>query len=568
MVKKILQTIIAVLILFVSSTVFAETIEIESVDVLYSHGNDSVVVSGVVDTSTDNLPMSMFIKYNNVIVAAEQTYATADDTGKSSFEFEPILLSDTLEAGTYTVHVYGRFTQEKTDEFTYYSTSELFPLVKNLCDKINADDFTGFINDVSLCYEKVGIDYLNYQQLGDKGKLSVNSIMKTKNYELNSFESYSDNTARRTALRSAMGSIGSDFWDAVQIGRFNDISDTASYLLWENQNKDIFEATKDSSLHKDYYEIIKSNASYGKHIGEFDSCLTFDEVLDSVYEAALLTLIETKQSYYTKNIFETFSSKFDVSTVNISSSNKEFVYPKVSGVYYKKATEAVAAFITYAAPYISGNNPPPLGDGNSGSSGSWGGSGGGMSVVTSPTIPQAEIFTDLGSVEWAKPAIMDLYEKEIVNGYGKEFMPMSNVTRAEFVKMIVAARKLPLGSINVDTCVDVYEDDWYAPYVSAAIDAGIVLGNDKGEFMPASNITRQDMAVMICRAFNITYPGVSEAVFDDMNLVFDYAKESVFCLYKNSIISGKGNGLFAPVDNATRAEAAQIIYNVIKSAGI
>ena len=100
------------------------------------------------------------------------------------------------------------------------------------------------------------------------------------------------------------------------------------------------------------------------------------------------------------------------------------------------------------------------------------------------------------------------------------------------------------------------------------MNAGIVFGNDNGEFMPASNITRQDMAVMICRAFNITYPGITEAVFDDMNLVSDYAKESVFCLYKNSVISGKGNGLFAPVDNATRAEAAQIIYNVIESAGI
>ena len=129
-------------------------------------------------------------------------------------------------------------------------------------------------------------------------------------------------------------------------------------------------------------------------------------------------------------------------------------------------------------------------------------------------------------------------------------------------------RHSPCGTLLRDICVDVYSDDWYAPYVSAAMNAGIVFGNDNGEFMPASNITRQDMAVMICRAFNITYPGITEAVFDDMNLVSDYAKESVFCLYKNSVISGKGNGLFAPVDNATRAEAAQIIYNVIESAGI
>ena len=562
MFKKILSIIITVLILSVSATVSADSINIESIDISYLHDSDSVVVSGVVDTSINGLPMSMTITYGGVIVAAEQTYAVADDTGKSSFKFEPILLSDSSEAGPYTVHVYGRFVQEKTAGFAYYSTSELFPIVKNLCDKINADDFSGFINDVALCYEKVGIDYLAYQQLGDKGKLSVSSIMTTKNYELNSFESYSDNTARRTALRSAMGSIDSDFGNAVQIGKFNDISDTASYLLWESMNKDIFDATKDSSLHKDYYEIIKSDEAFGKHIGEFNSCLSMDEVLDSIYEAALLTLIETKQNYYTKNIFESFSSKFDVSSVNISTSNKEYVYPKVSGSYYKTAADAVAAFVVYAAPYVSGNNPPPLGGNDSGSSGSWGGTGG-MSVVTSPTIPPTEVFTDLGKVEWAKPAIMYLYEEGIVNGYGKEFMPMSNVTRAEFVKMIVSARELPIETQTNDICVDVYSDDWYAPYVSAAMNAGIVFGNDNGEFMPSSNITRQDMAVIICRAFSISASGNEEAPFDDMNLVNDYAKDSVTRLFANKIISGMGNGLFAPVNNATRAESTQIIYNVL-----
>lgn len=550
--------------LSVFTTAFADSIEIENVDISYSYGNDSVIVSGVVNTDTDSLPMSMSIKYNNVVVAAGQTYAVADGTGKSVFNFEPILLSDLSEAGTYTVHVYSRFTQEETGEFIYYSTSELFPLVKNLCDKINADDFDGFITDASSCYEKIGIDYLGFQALGEKGKASVELIMKSKNYQLNSFDSYSDNYARRAALRNAMGSIGSDFLEAVMIGKFNDISDTESYLLWENQNKDIFEATKDSSLHKDYYEIIKDNTAYGVHVGEFNTCMNMDEVLDAVYEAALLTLIETKQSYYTKNIFETFSSKFNVSAVNITSANKEFVYPKVSGGYYKTASDAVMAFTTYAAPYLSGNNPPPLG-GDTGSTGSWGGTGGGMSVATGPTIAQTDVFTDLYNVEWAKPAIMHLYEQSIVNGYGKEFKPMSNVTRAEFVKMIVLATGLPLGSTNVDACVDVHEDDWYAPYVSSAINNGIVLGNEKGEFMPSSNITRQDMAVIICRAFNISFAGAPEEVFNDMNLVSDYAKESVFCLYKNNIISGKGNGVFAPVDNATRAEAAQIIYNVINS---
>ena len=55
--------------------------------------------------------------------------------------------------------------------------------------------------------------------------------------------------------------------------------------------------------------------------------------------------------------------------------------------------------------------------------------------TTQPTAP-AEIFADLGLAAWAKPAILDLYQKGIVNGKDAgKFQPLDDITREEYVKI-------------------------------------------------------------------------------------------------------------------------------------
>ena len=52
----------------------------------------------------------------------------------------------------------------------------------------------------------------------------------------------------------------------------------------------------------------------------------------------------------------------------------------------------------------------------------------------------------------------------------------------------------------------------------------------------------------------------------DLNEISPYAVEGVENLYKAEIVNGKYKDAFAPKDRATRAETAQILYNVIKRA--
>ena len=112
---------------------------------------------------------------------------------------------------------------------------------------------------------------------------------------------------------------------------------------------------------------------------------------------------------------------------------------------------------------------------------------------------------------------------------------------------------------------DVDPNEWYAEFVFAAVESGIVNGKGDGTFGVGENITRQDMAAMAYRAAlkNIS-PDDESDIFDDFDSVDAYAKGAVTVMAQKGIINGKGNRMFCPLDNATRAEAAKVIFEIIQ----
>ena len=109
-------------------------------------------------------------------------------------------------------------------------------------------------------------------------------------------------------------------------------------------------------------------------------------------------------------------------------------------------------------------------------------------------------------------------------------------------------------------------DAWYKSYVLKAKNLGIVNGISDTEFGIGSNITRQDMAVMITRMFEAKNLEISDANaddFSDADIVSDYAKKSVNFMKAIGLIEGYDN-LYRPLDNLTRAEAAKVIYGFIE----
>jgi len=81
------------------------------------------------------------------------------------------------------------------------------------------------------------------------------------------------------------------------------------------------------------------------------------------------------------------------------------------------------------------------------------------------------------------------------------------------------------------------------------------------------NITRQDMAVIVYNAAKIYGVSLNSEIanlFEDDDFVAEYAKSAVYALRNGGIVNGKENNSFCPLEYATRAEAAKIIYGLLE----
>ena len=184
------------------------------------------------------------------------------------------------------------------------------------------------------------------------------------------------------------------------------------------------------------------------------------------------------------------------------------------------------------------------------------------------TISAAETpeFKDVGAkYAWAKEAIGYLAARSVILGDNKgNFRPADNVTRADFVVMI--SRLVSLGSAgSSEGFNDVPAGTYYTEAVYKAFAVGIVNGTGGGSFNPRGNITRQDAFVILYRLLGrlglTDDTKASLSTFGDASSVASYAQQAMEFLVGKGIVQGSG-GLLNPRGNITRAEAAVILYRI------
>ena len=172
-------------------------------------------------------------------------------------------------------------------------------------------------------------------------------------------------------------------------------------------------------------------------------------------------------------------------------------------------------------------------------------------------------FTDVDGVEWAKEAIDALSASGVVAGIGGgQFAPDAAVTREQFVKMIVSALNMEVAEGDAEF-TDLEKGAWYQSFVNTAVKNNIISGIGEGKFGIGINITRQDAAVILYRAAQLSANG--ELGFTDNAEISDYAQDAVKTLSAMGVVGGTGDGSFAPKATCTRAQAAVMIYRLLGS---
>lgn len=227
-------------------------------------------------------------------------------------------------------------------------------------------------------------------------------------------------------------------------------------------------------------------------------------------------------------------------------------------------TLAMSEFVTYSkSPEPSPSTVPTVGPVVPGNGGGTGGIYTGAINQGTQQPEEISSFTDIIG-HWAEKDINDLHQRGIVSGVtATTFEPDREITRAEFATLIVKALKLTGNSQGIFE--DVEQGAWYASFVNLAAQAGLIQGYD-GKFRPEDTITRQEMAVIIVNAYTfLQKPEQSGTVdhFSDNAEIADWAKAAVGTASSVGLISGMGDGTFAPNANATRAQAVSILKRLL-----
>ena len=178
------------------------------------------------------------------------------------------------------------------------------------------------------------------------------------------------------------------------------------------------------------------------------------------------------------------------------------------------------------------------------------------------------VFTDTAN-HWAKADIDFVAARGLLSGTGNnQFSPNNSMTRGMFVTALGQLAGIDPAQYKNTKFTDVAATAYYAPYVAWAADKGIVNGTTDTTFAPDTNISREQMAVIMAnyaKAMGYTVPKTREAVtFADNGSIGSWAKDAVKAMQMAGIINGKDGNRFDPQGTATRAEVAAVLHRYVE----
>lgn len=175
-------------------------------------------------------------------------------------------------------------------------------------------------------------------------------------------------------------------------------------------------------------------------------------------------------------------------------------------------------------------------------------------------------FADSADFDWAQKSIEKMGAMGILSGIGNnKFMPKNNVTQAEAIAMVLKLTGYQKEAEAIKTQPDYFKgqcDSWSYGYLQLALDKGIIIPEEDGNFNPRTPAKRYEIAKYVVRAL-----GKRDEALANMNAALNYKdaasipKNAVGYVYviSNMGIMQGANNQFQPNKSITRAEMAVIL---------
>lgn len=173
--------------------------------------------------------------------------------------------------------------------------------------------------------------------------------------------------------------------------------------------------------------------------------------------------------------------------------------------------------------------------------------------------------------DWAKDEVEDAYDDGLIPEtlVGKDLTKKINRSEFAAVAVLIYEKLINKSVSTVSTPFIDIKDDINKKEISKAYKLGITVGTSATTFDPLRNITREELATMLCRGIKkYKFPdwtpetdymyymqGISGKKFADDNEISDYARDSVYFMSSAAIIKGIDATHFAPKASVTHGDA-------------
>jgi len=178
---------------------------------------------------------------------------------------------------------------------------------------------------------------------------------------------------------------------------------------------------------------------------------------------------------------------------------------------------------------------------------------------------KAADFKDYNAKSWYAEAVSAAVDNGLLYGKSSTIIdPNGDMTRAEMAAIINRSFGC-YAKADISKYTDVSKSKWYYDDIAMSVQMGTYNGRSASAMAPDSPITRQEAMTVVARALELDYDSYSKtdlSVFSDRSEISNWALPYVRAMVGADYIHGRGK-ILAPLDNITRAEFAQIFYNII-----
>jgi S-layer homology domain len=200
-------------------------------------------------------------------------------------------------------------------------------------------------------------------------------------------------------------------------------------------------------------------------------------------------------------------------------------------------------------------------------------------VAAVPPAPPAPVaaapaFKDVPKDFWGQGYIIELQKRGILNDFGEgKFDPTKPITRGEYAMILTRAFPGKPAISPALSFQDIPKNYPRKEAIDGAVKMGFMSGYSPSKFSPNEVIPRYQMQISLAKGLNLPLPDDKEretvlGKFEDAGKMPKYARAKIAAAINSElVVKDKTVGKLSPMQSATRADAAALIYQALVKEG-